>query len=530
MTTLLLVPAGETDLQVLMKNNGVEQRVTPADLRAFHESLLEDRDWTIDEGAAGLEEFGERHDIRPSVEECLVDSNGRIRLVPAKLKVILDRIGQVDAAVVFGTWRDREVAIRPEPVAVGPVLAGWIEARNRGDIVLARELALQRREPWDPARSDWPGGAQWVNLLQGRERLEGDDPVERPLSQKLVARLHVSLLRLQEDLKPDRVIIARTGGFPAVKELIVLVASLIFGSERVEVLEVPQHSNKVVTYRANTSKSPQEAYRLREAALARIRAGDLEGAAAFAARAREDEWERPWAEAVIAAADWLAGRSVVPTSAPRYLTRLNVPFRCFWAAARAEAALRSGRIQEAIVSSVTFFDAALLDAIQQLDWVKSVSELEHTVEIRPEHSPPDSLTSGPEPTLTLCPRRPRVYWFKQQGPHLGRWLDVMAQPIKEALAAMDQALRTGNPAIKEYRNVAVHGRLVGNDLRQAEREFKAARVWPNGQPPRFLYNCGPALGVLRALGKPEAAAIIEDMLTGLEKEILLPPGGGNLST
>ncbi|MBE3576231.1 MAG: hypothetical protein IMX00_00795 [Limnochordales bacterium] len=525
MTTLLLVPAGETDLQVVIRHAGEERRTTVAETRVFHESLLNGEDWVVDEEAVQIREFEARGGIGPDITDCLRDTDGRIRLVPAKLKYVLDRLERVTAAVIFSTQRDPEI-FRSEPAAAGPVLAGWIEARNRGDITLARELALQRREPWDPAHSKWPGGAQWVNLLQGRERLEGSDPVQRPLAQELVRRLHLALARLQEDLRPSHVIIARTGGFPALKELIVQVANLIFGSERVEIVEVPQHSNHLVRYGAYLQKAPQEAYRLREAALARIRKGDLEGAASFAERVLGDEWEQHWAEPVIVAADWLAGRSPVPAGAPKYLTRLNIPLRCFWAAARAQAALRAGRIQEAVINSVTFWDTALLDAIQRANWVSSLNEIERELEARPGHKPPDVLL-GPHESrapLTPIPGRPGCYWYHTHREHVDRWLDVLDEPIRTELKVMQQALDDRRPAIRNYRNAAVHGRLVRDDRRRAETEFKVAGVWSNNQPPRFLYNGGPAVRVLRALGVSDPLSIVEGMFKGLEKEILLPPG------
>lgn len=532
MTTLLLVSAGRTDLQVVISDNGRECRTIPTSLRAFHESLLQNRDWVIDEEAVRLDPFGDRDDIGPPPEYCLCDSEGRVRLVPAKLKSLLDEVGTVDAAVVFASWRDPEVD-RREPVAVGPILAGWIEARNRGDSARARDLALQRSEPWDPEQSDWPGGAQWVNILRGQERLEGDGQEQQAISRKLVIRLHLALRRLKDNLKPDRVVVARTGGFPAVKELMVLVANLVFGSERVSVREVPERASQPVPEGADYQKSPQETYRLREAALVRVRRGDLEAAAAFAAGVRDDTWERHWAEPVIAAADWLVGRSPVPSNAPEYLKRLNsIHLRCFWAAARAEAALRAGRIQEAVINSVTFWDAALLDAIQGANWVRRLNEIERQLETRPGHEPPDVLLGPPDSRAPLTPVQGRSDWYRYytQREHIERWLDVLDEPVKTELRVMQQALDDRRPAIRNYRNAAVHGRLVGDDLLRAETEFRAAGVWSHNQPPRFLYNGGPAVRVLRALGVSDPLSIVEGMFKGLEKEILLPPGGGSVSS
>lgn len=515
MTTLLLVTAGETDLQVVIIDKNVECRTKPGKLRAFHESLLQNKDWVIDERAIECEEYSEREEIAPSDRDYLCDPEGRIRLVPAKLKPILDKVGKVDAAVVFGSWRDSSVA-RNEPVAIGPVLAGWIEARNKDNIAETRDLALQRREPWDPEQSNWPGGAQWVNLLREMERLGGDEQEDRPVSQKLVTRLHATLVQLRGNPKPDWVIIARTGGFPEVKQLIIPAANLIFGPERVKIMEVPRRSQQVITLGAHGQQSPVIAYHLRETAFDRVCKGDLEGAAAFAARALDDELEHHWAKAVIATANWLAGRSPVPTDAPKYLQCLNkVGLRCFLAAVRAEAALCGKRFHEAIIASVTFRDAALLDAIAKLDWVEDIDDLQKTLKLKTD--PPSSLTEGTKPTLTS--ERDGRWSYRPDGSHAKRWIKAMGKHTQEAFGEMNGALQSGRPKIVNYRNAAVHGRLVRKDLDCAVEEFKKAGVWSGGEIPHFLHPGGPANKVLAALGASNAQALVEAVFRELEAEI-----------
>ena len=507
MTTLLMVTAGRTDLQVVVNDNGREVRTTPGDLRAFHESLLGDRDWVVDEAAVGYEEFSDRPDIAPSARDCIRDNEERIRLVPAKLKPILDRFDGIDAAVVLASRRD--AMFKNEPVAVGPVLAGWIEARNRGDLSAARQLARDRVKPWDPSNDRWPGGAQWVNLLRGTETFEGDDLL-RPVSRQVVDRLHATLDRLRNELNPDKVIIARTGAFPDLKQLVVAATGLIFGPGRVIVAEVPERLNKVVQVGANLQKSPEEAYRLREAALSRIRRGDLEGAAAFAARALDDEWESHWAGPVVAAADWLAGRGPVPAKAPKYLQHLNnVSLRCFLAAARAEAALLGDRIHEAVISSVTFFDAALLDAIQGFPWVSGVDELNRI--LRAKCTPPSSLT---ERGLALQHIRNDEWSYHTI--RKAAWISEMHHDMRDAFQRMQDALQNGRPPIVNYRHMAVHGRLVGKYLDNAEKAFRDAGIWSQK---RFLYSGGPASEILAKLGGPGPGSL-DTIFKELENEIL----------
>ena len=100
---------------------------------------------------------------------------------------------------------------------------------------------------------------------------------------------------------------------------------------------------------------------------------------------------------------------------PKYLQDFadsNAP-RCLLIAMRAETALLSGRIADAISLTVTFWDAAILDAIEQNLPVEAINEVENRIifssdyEPDPKLVPPvkkkDAQESGGAGETYLCP-------------------------------------------------------------------------------------------------------------------------------
>ncbi|MGH2581571.1 MAG: hypothetical protein ACRDFQ_01590 [Anaerolineales bacterium] len=518
MTTILLTTAGNTDLQIVFtdKKGEREVRSRPGELRAFHESLINGTEnWVIYEDGVELREYLYIRDIAPSSSDYLRDDQNRLRIIPAKLKRIADTIGRIDAAVVFATRRDAQSQRNDEPVAVGPVLAGWLEARASNDVSSTPERAVDRITPWNPEAEPWPGGARWVNLLRGQEHFEGDSD-RHPIHRKLLNRLHASMKAIHKALEPEaRIFVAATGGIPQIKEVLTAMARLVFGVERVKIIVDPQQAETPRIFGADTPQPPEEAYRLREAALIRVRSGDLEGAAAFATRATGDDWETVWTRPVREAAQWLAGHGLA-SPAESYLKNLGDK-RSFLIAARAEAALKGDRIREAVIASDTFMGAALLDAIETLTWVAGIDDVTHALTLAKGASVPsafDKLVEHRNNGTLKC---------KITSKSTLDWIARLAPDQCHALTDMGNAFRqktAGLPRCAAYRNAAVHGRLSGSRIENAKKSFKNRKIWSNTEPVRLLYAGSLAQKVMESLGISNAAELIDGLFEELANAIL----------
>jgi len=153
-------------------------------------------------------------------------------------------------------------------------------------------------------------GAQTVHrhaYLRDGERLEDrDEPRDAVIRREVVHRLDSAVRDAIKAVMPSRIVVAATGGFPVVTNLVEEIVRL-HASVPVEVFEVadgtkanPPSADLAVARMA--IPEPLASFQVRRRALELIKKGNLLGAWAVAEPLHADEAERRWTQVV----EWLA--------------------------------------------------------------------------------------------------------------------------------------------------------------------------------------------------------------------------------
>lgn len=306
MTTLLVLTAGQSDVQVVV--DGVRRELSRDRCAALHDEL-ERRGYALVDA--------------PVRKERSVDTlaDGELNLSTPKLDAVLREV-LPDAALVLETRRDAHAA-PGDPRFAGAVLQARLKNR--------RVDAVHRHA-----------------YLQGAERLEDrDEPRDAVVRREVVQRLEQAVRDTIEAVKPSRIVVAATGGFPVVTNLVEEIVRL-YAAVPVEAFEVADgtKSNPPAVDRAvarTAVPEPLASFQARRRALELVERGNLLGAWAVAEPLHADAIERRWTQVV----EWLA----------RFASSLPIPEGCdipvlshrrmsVRAALRVELALRAGDIPQ----------------------------------------------------------------------------------------------------------------------------------------------------------------------------------------
>jgi hypothetical protein len=481
MNTLLVLTTGRTDVQLVI--DGVRREIRNERCAAIHEEIERRTcEWRIVDAPDRKAE--------PPVEALPARE---LLLCTPKLDAVLREFVPT-AALLLETRRDARSA-PGDPRFAGAVL----EARLRASGV----ETVHRRA-----------------YLQDTERLEDrDEPRDAVIRREVVLRLEQAVRDSIEAVKPSRIVVAATGGFPVVGNLVEEIVRL-HASVAVDALEVadgaqasPPTADRAV---ASTSMpEPLVSFQSRRRALELIAKGNLLGAWAIAEPLHGDETERTWTKVI----EWLA----------RFASSLPIPEGCgiavlthkrmaVRAALRVELALRAGDIPRAVHGTVAFFEAALWDRL--LDRFERTGEKRRGLAVlclKPGVSAPagPKLLRNDQPDekeKRNCPFERSddgTYLFFEDG--AGRFARDYLR--SEKLKSLTDAIAK----IRELRNDVAHNEPTPALMEGARRRMQEASLW---SPTDGFLSQPVVQAVLKELGEPYPEVLCTKLIACVRSRLL----------
>ncbi len=528
MAGLLIVTCGTTDLQFVASNpsgDAVRLEASRSQQRALHERLLEGQlPYQVDRMAEALPKQREYQvglvDDGPAIiaiganREAAASSEFEfdrpLKVVPAKLAGLPDVLNDElapDTIVIFNTHRDEDPG---EPIAAGKILSRW----------LAEEFELEIAHKAGEVRK---GAAGWVNFLDGTMRAEGRD--SGPVNLAAVQRMDDAISSLEGRWKT--ITLATAGGLPNYRDQIRALVRFRFRTARIFDFVQPERQPGRVE-RLPEGRLPSDSYRLRHEVRIRVRRGDFVAAAAVARQGRVID-RKSWGQPVMQAADYLNGMLEPSDSLPDYLhdlVRPNVP-RCLLPAMRAETALRTRRLPEAVLWTFAFFDAALVDGIAALPFVSELNELTQTIDVRDDQGPvPDALLNT-RPNRPTClseddgragqPRRGHQRLRFRTGRIInGIWMRNLGETGRN-LCNFDRRLsdRQGLEP-KSLRNSISHSSVAADRMAGLQDRFVELGIWlKNPTPDGFFLGQREVVAIITELGMDHPARLYDRIVAGL---------------
>lgn len=528
LTSLLLVTCGDSDLQVVVPGNEGDclVRLGPDTQRAIHERLLSGQlAYEMRADAARLPNCGNRKlwesegklTIGDSPETAIdhVLPDDKLPLVPVKLagieRLFRNRPVQEkpDTIVVFNTRRTHR---RDEPIAAGRILARWLAeifglrlVTHGEDFQAGTALALDYIDDTVPADSD-----------RGRS-----------VNPAAVQRIDDILSRVPPD-SVRGVTFSLNGGIPAYRDQIRACARFRFEDARFyDCLRANDPENGLVTAQTRMLL-PSDSFHARREVRRLVRTGDFHGASVVASQFVDQRDEKPWAVATRRAFRFLDGQlqtGVTVAGLPKAFAD-DQPPRCLLAAFRAEAALRAGRVLEAVLWSSTFPDAAYIDLLERLEFVAGVDEIQRRLFPREGHKFPARLIGaagsgkpiiidGPNHVyLNSHPQRERFYPFfpRRAARALREYHKALGTEVSARVARGPQN-RTPRIRLRQIRNVISHGALPADTTNWVIQSFRNAGIWRDAEP--FLLGNDHVRDLIASITGHDPGAIYEGLVEGL---------------
>lgn len=490
MTTLLVLTVGQTDVQLVI--DGVRHELEPRRCGALHGELERRNHRLVDAPVP------KNRDRRSELPE------GDVELCTPKVDAVLANVTPT-TALVLETRRD--VASAPgDPRISGSLVESRL--RDRGVQTVHR-----------------------VAYLTGGERLENrDTPQDSVIRRDVVRRLEEAVRNTIEAASPSRIVVATTGGFPVVGNLVEEIVRLHAPVE-VEALEVADGANAdpPATDRAVTRTSvpePLTSFQARRRVLELVRGGNLLGAWAVAEPLHGDASERRWTQTV----EWLARfASSLPMPDDCDVLLLKHPRMAVRAALRVELALRAGDIPRAIQGTVAFFEAALWDGLNERVERSEDPNRRRYFRFKNGEAPScdkllrkgDGSAEDRKRPFELKDTIDGVSWYWIHDGDGGPAARLAKRFLKrDSLVAFDGALGS---EVRALRNDVAHNEPTPELMVDARSQMRRANLWSDTD--RFLSQ-PLAQTVLRELGvaSPDklAVALIEEVRERLLHRDLAP--------
>ncbi len=478
MSTLLVITVGQTDVQLV--RDGLRHELDKRSCGALHDEL-ERRvdDWSIVDSP-----------IEKADHKLTELPGGSFELCTPKLDAVLRKIdGEPELAVlILETRRDR-VRWPQDPRFAGAVLDRRLRERGCGRV---------RR----------------VAFLTGTERLEGTGDRDAVLRQDVVRRIDAGVRETIERDRPDRVVVATTGGFPRVASLVDEAVRLHAGPIDVDLVEVPdgaKASEPTVDHAAPRISLPEpaESYRARRHALELIEQGSLLGAWGAVRHLDGDPVEQRWTQVV----EWLSlFAASLPLPDECDLALLKHERTAVQVALRVELALRAGDVPRAVHGTVAFFEAALWDHLRSM----GESHPTEKMWLRLRRTPSSSLLQGRNKTFS----EPQPGWFKVNDriePAIRIATDYLQ---RSCLAKLGQAV----DGVRELRNDVAHNTPTRELMANAHRRMEEAGLW--ARPPSLPRFLGQSLIAAEmadyGVNKPQTLA--DDLIAEVRARLLAATG------
>ncbi|MBL8529707.1 MAG: hypothetical protein JNL68_18655 [Burkholderiales bacterium] len=485
MTTLLVMTAGQTDVQLVV--NEQRHKLDGNTCGTLHDAIKE-RSWSVVDAPRDR-----CRDLTKVLPE------GDVPLCTPKLDAVLAHLAPSlpTSVLIFETRRQD---------ARDPRFAGEVMDRR-----------LRDRGVENVTR---------VAFLSGDERLE--DPlneVDAVVRRAIVATLSNAIGLATANMKPeDRVFVATTGGLAAANELInELVRLHCVGGPRVTALEVPDgdHANQVD--RAVEEKfHPAAGYGARWHALSLVGKGNLHGAWGAVSHL-EGAPGQEWTQVL----KWLAHfASSLPLPAQCDLAVLNHQRMAVRAGLRVELALRAGDIPRAVHGTVAFFEAALWDRLGERIERSSDPTRRRFFKIKSGDAPTgdkllrqsDGSDDDRKRPFELKDTDGGIGWYWVYDGDGGPGARIAKHFLRsDALTKFDRAL--GNN-IRELRNDIAHNEPTPSLMNDARTRMQDAKLWSSTDT--FLSE-SLVQDVLKELGESTPEMLLKNLLVNVREQLVSSP-------
>jgi hypothetical protein len=484
MTTLLVLTVGRTDVQLVVDQ--VRRELSKRGCARLHDELERRKDsWRFVDAPDAKDENGLDTLPAGNLTLCTPKLDGVMRYLVSK------RLSPT-AALLLETRRDANAA-PDDPRAAGTVLEERLKAKGVEKVF--RRVYLEGEEQ-----------------LEDRRR-----PRDSIIRRQVVRRLEDAVQESLEQVGPARVIVATTGGFPVVSNLVEEIVRL-YAAVFVDVLEVADGTRANpptgdIAVPRTSIPEPITSFQARRRVLELVSEGNLLGARAIAKPLHDDEIENRWTRVV----EWLAlFSSSLPIPDTCDISVLKHERMAVRAALRVELALRAGDVPSAIHGTVAFFEAALWDGL--LEHVERSEEpnRHHYFRFKNGEAPSeqkllrdneDSDKERRSKPFELKDTVDGVDWYRIYDGGGGPAARLAKRFLKRPkLAALERAVTN---EIRDLRNDVAHNEPTPKLMNEARTKMQEAKLWSDKNT--FLSQ-QLVQDVLRDLGEKNPAALCENLI------------------
>ncbi|HSW09326.1 MAG TPA: hypothetical protein VLK32_00265 [Bacillota bacterium] len=254
-------------------------------------------------------------------------------------------------------------------------------------------------------RTSLPGsGLRRVSFLKGEERLEdGKDPRDSLIRREVVRRIDTAVAESIAQAAPEQIVVATSGGFPAVNNLVEEVVRLYAAGMRVQVrsLEISDGARAIPPSRDRAVErqrvpDPLTSYQARRYAIDLVEQGNLIAAWGAVRHLHADQFERRWTRVMEWAYCFAAS---LPLPEECDIDALGHQSMAARAALRVDLALRANDIPRAAHGTYAFFECVLWEHYGQYVGDRHPEE-KRWYQVR-KPAPPD-LVRSPGATDNAC--------------------------------------------------------------------------------------------------------------------------------
>jgi len=483
MSALLVITTGQTDVQLV--EGDVRQELSKKNCASLHDEIARrEGEWRL-------------VDSPPSKAHTTVDSlpQGAFDLCTPKLDAVLqyakDKQITLTSALILETRRDAH-AVPGDPRYAGAVLATRLREYGIVDV-------------------------RQVPFLTDQERLEGCEPRDAVIRHEVVDRIEGAVEKAVEDFGPAQILVATTGGFPMVANLVEEIVRLYAAPDgTVELLEVPDGAEEHAISRQRVPE-PAALYQARRHALDLIENGNLLGAWGAVQHLHGDAAEQRWTKVV----EWLGQFAAsLPMPEACDIGILKHEHMSVRAALRVELALRAGDIPRAVHGTVAFFESALWDHLKPRLTRHDDPKKRRLYKADP--APTDGLIRKGDGSaedrkrpFEVAEETDGVWWYRIFDD------DVCGIRLAKHYLQQDSLQKLGQAVsnIRELRNDVAHNEPTSELMSEAHTKMVTASLW--SQSREFLamplVQC-----VLRDLGEQRPDRLCTDLVSTVRSRLLRP--------
>ena len=488
MTTLLVMTAGHTDVQLALDNQ--RHKLDGNTCGTLHDAIKQ-RSWSVVDAPTGR-----------SRDLIKVLPEGDLPLCTPKLDAVLRHFAPSLPTRVLILETRRQDARDP---------------RFAGEVM---EHRLHDRSVENVTR---------VAFLTGDEQLEDpSNEVDAIVRRSVVDTLSNAIGLATACLRPDDLVfVATTGGLAAANELInELVRLHCVGGPRVTALEVPDGDRAKQGDRAVEEKfHPAAGYSARWHALSLVEKGNLLGAWGAVSHL-EGAPGQDWTQVIERLARFA---SSLPLPTAHDLAVLNHQHMAVRAGLRVELALRAGDIPRAVHGTVAFFEAALWDRLGERIECSSDANRRRFFKVKSGEAPKgdkllrqgDGSDDDRKRPFELKDTVDGIDWYWVHDGDGGPGARIAKYFLQsDALRKFDVAL---GRCIRELRNDIAHNEPTPDLMNDARTRMRTAALWSNNDT--FLSQ--PLVqAVLKELGEASPDNLLANLLTEVRRRLVVGEAGG----